>query len=232
MAGSSRLAVPRRVVGFHQDEEGHWVAELECGHGQHVRHLPQWQNRPWVTPAAGRRRFLGQTLGCVRCNAGDEPQRGALLWSPDRLRDYLHRNIPLSRAMGVAAVSVSEEAVVLKAPLAPNINHRETVFGGSASALAILAAWSLLHCRLQAEGMDGRLVIQRNTVDYERPMAGEFTAAARLEPAADWARFRRMLAHRGRARIGVAAVLACEGLDAGRFGGDFVAILGGRGHTE
>jgi hypothetical protein len=22
----------RQVTGFHQDEEGHWVAELECGH--------------------------------------------------------------------------------------------------------------------------------------------------------------------------------------------------------
>ena len=27
----------KRIVGFHQDEEAHWVAELECGHNQHVR---------------------------------------------------------------------------------------------------------------------------------------------------------------------------------------------------
>ena len=25
----------RRIVGFHQDDEQHWVAELECGHTQH-----------------------------------------------------------------------------------------------------------------------------------------------------------------------------------------------------
>jgi len=24
----------RRIVGFNQDEEAHWVAELECGHQQ------------------------------------------------------------------------------------------------------------------------------------------------------------------------------------------------------
>ena len=29
-----------QVTGFHQDEEVHWVAELECGHNQHVRHDP------------------------------------------------------------------------------------------------------------------------------------------------------------------------------------------------
>ena len=37
-----------RLLGFHQDEDGHWVAELSCGHTQHLRHQPPWQNRAWV----------------------------------------------------------------------------------------------------------------------------------------------------------------------------------------
>jgi hypothetical protein len=41
----------RRIVGFHQDDERHWVAELECGHNQHVRHHPPWTVRPWVSSA-------------------------------------------------------------------------------------------------------------------------------------------------------------------------------------
>jgi hypothetical protein len=60
-------AIPQRIVGFHQDEERHWVAELECGHTQHVRHDPPWQTRPWVTSEAGRAAFLGQVLMCVEC---------------------------------------------------------------------------------------------------------------------------------------------------------------------
>ena len=63
----------RRMVGFHQDEEGHWVAELECGHTQHVRHDPPWQLRPWVITAEGRRSFLGATLNCVDCDRDTEP---------------------------------------------------------------------------------------------------------------------------------------------------------------
>ena len=43
-----RPAIPRRIVGYHVDEVGDWVAELECGHGQHVRHDPPWQVRSWV----------------------------------------------------------------------------------------------------------------------------------------------------------------------------------------
>jgi hypothetical protein len=64
---SSQPAVPRRIIGFHQDDEKHWVADLECGHTQHVRHDPPWQNRPWVVTAAGREKFLGEVLMCVEC---------------------------------------------------------------------------------------------------------------------------------------------------------------------
>jgi hypothetical protein len=64
---SERPAVPRHIVGFHQDVESHWVAELECGHTQHVRHDPALQQRPWVLTPEGRARFVGSTLRCVRC---------------------------------------------------------------------------------------------------------------------------------------------------------------------
>jgi len=64
-----RPAVPRRIVGYHTDEEGHWVAELECGHSQHVRHDPPWQRRDWVLSESGRAAFLGYELGCVLCAA-------------------------------------------------------------------------------------------------------------------------------------------------------------------
>jgi hypothetical protein len=60
--------VNRRITGFHQDEERHWVAELECGHNQHVRHDPPWQLRPWVLTEEGRRSRLGEALNCVICD--------------------------------------------------------------------------------------------------------------------------------------------------------------------
>ena len=56
-------------AGFHQDEHGDWVAELECGHTQHVRHRPPWELRPWVTTEAGRAQRIGQALDCPPCDA-------------------------------------------------------------------------------------------------------------------------------------------------------------------
>ncbi|MEC5398741.1 DUF3565 domain-containing protein [Uliginosibacterium sp. H1] len=61
----------RLITGFHQDEEHHWVAELDCGHNQHVRHDPPWVSRPWVTTAAGRAGKLGALLVCRKCDRGE-----------------------------------------------------------------------------------------------------------------------------------------------------------------
>lgn len=116
---------------------------------------------------------------------------------PDELEQYLHAHIPLSRAMAVSVVSVEASAVVLSAPLGPNINHREAVFGGSAS----LGAWALLQVRLRNEGIASRLVIQRNTMEYERPILGEFTARSSFEQPEQWQQFVQMLKRKGKARI-------------------------------
>ena len=56
-----------KITGFHQDPEGHWVAELSCGHQQHMRHDPPWQNRPWVVTAEGRAQYIGVEIPCARC---------------------------------------------------------------------------------------------------------------------------------------------------------------------
>ncbi len=55
------------IVGFHLDDEGHFVADLAYGHGQHVRHDPPWQNRPWVLTEQRRNEKLGMKLECKRC---------------------------------------------------------------------------------------------------------------------------------------------------------------------
>jgi hypothetical protein len=58
----------RRIVGFHQDDHLDWVAELDCGHNQHVRHDPPFQMRPWVITEEGRRSRLGIELECNKCD--------------------------------------------------------------------------------------------------------------------------------------------------------------------
>ncbi len=61
----------QKIVGFHQDEFKHWVADLACGHTRHVRHDPPWQNRPWVLMEQCRQEKIGFELDCVDCERAD-----------------------------------------------------------------------------------------------------------------------------------------------------------------
>ena len=59
----------RKIIAFHQDDHADWVADLDCGHTQHVRHNPPWALRPWVTTPEGRSAHLGHELPCPACEA-------------------------------------------------------------------------------------------------------------------------------------------------------------------
>lgn len=65
--GAAVTTVTRTIEGYHRDDEGHWVAELACGHTHHLRHDPPWRERPWVTTEGGRRAHLGTELACADC---------------------------------------------------------------------------------------------------------------------------------------------------------------------
>jgi tellurite resistance-related uncharacterized protein len=66
--------VLRRITAFVPDEAGDWVAELDCLHRQHVRHRPPWQERAWVTTAAGRAERIGSEIDCTLCDRGELPE--------------------------------------------------------------------------------------------------------------------------------------------------------------
>src|SRR6185312_17421913 len=103
-----------------------------------------------------------------------------------RVQRYLYQYIPLSAAMGVQVRTAGVGHVKLAAPLRPNVNHTETVFGGSAAALATLSAWTLLHLRIARAGLRARLVIQRSSMEYEQPIPGDFDAVCRFSDEPAW----------------------------------------------
>lgn len=91
----------RSIVGFHLDPAKDWVAELDCGHRQHVRHDPPFQMRPWVQSEEERAARLGTPLDCPLCDRHEMPEGLRLAWcSPD----WDARSVPagLRRAHKVA----------------------------------------------------------------------------------------------------------------------------------
>lgn len=126
--------------------------------------------------------------------------------------------------MGVSVVSKDADGVLLAAPLLPNLNHRNTAFGGSISALALLSGWTLVHIRLQTLPGGYRVVIQSNTVKYLAPIASDFQAYCAAPPEQDWQRFITTVAKWGKGRIKLSAKILAAGVLAGTFEGEYVAI--------
>lgn len=145
--------------------------------------------------------------------------------NPSELERYLHDHIPLTLAMQVTVRTATQDRIILGAPLGPNINHRDTVFGGSASALAILAGWALVHVRMRETGHSPRrIVIQRNRMEYERPIEEDFTAECSSPAPEKWSRFLRILERRGMARIELEATVQVKGEPAGWLEGAYVVM--------
>jgi thioesterase domain-containing protein len=141
-----------------------------------------------------------------------------------RLAAALAREIPLSRALGVRVASWDGAVVALAAPLAPNVNHKATVFGGSLSAVCTLAGWSAAWLLLDARGLEQQVVIQDASIAYHHAVTDDFTATCRLpeEPVVE--RFLATLRERGRARLELSASVSSAGRELVTFKGRYVAL--------
>lgn len=118
------------------------------------------------------------------------------------LQQVLHHDIPLTGEMGLQVLSWADHCLRLSLPLAPNVNHKSTMFGGSLYCGAVLAGWGWLHLRLSEAGVeDGHIVIQQGQVDYPLPVTGEAIAVCQAIPAKDWQRFLKTYERYGRARL-------------------------------
>ncbi|MGH6624098.1 MAG: DUF3565 domain-containing protein [Burkholderiaceae bacterium] len=87
----------RSIVDFEQDEDADWMAILDCGHRQHVRHNPPLVSRPWVVTEEGRRGQLSRQLDCVRCERFEvpayfEPYRSTPVFTRDSIPSALQKN--------------------------------------------------------------------------------------------------------------------------------------------
>lgn len=118
----------------------------------------------------------------------------------------MHKLIPITRQLGIKVVSYDGERLKLGAPLAANINHQGSVFGGSLYSVAALAGWGLLQLKLTELNLDCETVIAEGTVSYLKPMLQDFVCTAAL-PADYQALFTR-LATRGRVTMAMTATIA------------------------
>jgi thioesterase domain-containing protein len=141
--------------------------------------------------------------------------------STEELEGLLHREIPLSQAMGIRIAGYDGRCLRLTAPLAPNINHKHTAFGGSLYSIAVLCGWGLLHLKLAEAGLHKHIVIQESSIRYLRPVNEEMLAECCVDEAA-LGRFFKALQKHDRARLALDVAIHYQGLPAVEFSGRYV----------
>lgn len=129
-----------------------------------------------------------------------------------QIKEYLYKHIPLSEAMGIQVEHASLDKVVLFAPIANNINHKSTVFGGSLHSVATLACWSLLYLQVKSATHEPvQIVITKSEIRYLAPVDADFTAECLAPEKGHMMRFLKMLQAKGKARLSLSATIHHNG---------------------
>lgn len=126
------------------------------------------------------------------------------------MQQTFYEEIPLTRQLGLRVESYNGETLVLYAPLAPNINHKQTAFAGSLNAVITLAGWGLLWLILKEENIAGKIVIQDSTINYLQPVVSDFRAVCKRPDFTQVQRFLNILRKKGVARLELQAVIETE----------------------
>lgn len=139
-----------------------------------------------------------------------------------RLERYMHATIPLVQQMQVRVATFNPTGLSLTAPLAPNINHEQTAFGGSIASLATLACWGYLWLLLEDEsGM--HMVVHEAHIRYLKPVTAALTAECVAPARETLEKFLDTLKRRSKGRIELKAGIVQEGHLCAEYVGIFVA---------
>jgi len=135
-----------------------------------------------------------------------------LNFTPDDLRALgatLATEIPISSAIGLTVVDFDRDVLTLAAPLAPNMNHKDTAFAGSLNALCTVVGWGTVFLMLERQGLAGNVVIRRGSIRYLRPVHDErIVCRGRPVDAEAEQFFFELLGSKGQSKIDVETEIA------------------------
>lgn len=142
----------------------------------------------------------------------------------EELEKLLHRDIPITHAMGISVKAYDGHELTLRAPLSKNINHKMTAFGGSINTLTTLTCWGLIHLILREADLNAHVVIQDSSVRYLHPIHGDMEATCQKPPQNLVKRFLELYKQRGKARLELSSTIYQGDEIAASYIGRYVAL--------
>ena len=140
----------------------------------------------------------------------------------ERLQQTIDDNIPLVSALGASVASYDGQTLIVELPLAPNVNHKNTAFGGSLYCAGVLSAWGLLYLKLLEVEEEGVIVIFDGRVHYHKPVTEAFKSICELSDHSAWEKFIKIYRRMGKARLKIESEIICDDQVCASFYGEFV----------
>ncbi len=114
---------------------------------------------------------------------------------------FLHEQIPITKAMGFSVIEFTPSKVRISAKLEPNINHKSTAFGGSINALMTVCGWAMVFINIKEIDPYAHIVIKKSDINYLVPINEDFIAECDLTDEESKRKFFEMYTKHKKGRI-------------------------------
>lgn len=141
-----------------------------------------------------------------------------------KLTDFLKAHVPATQYMGLEVQHYDGKTLQLSAPLAPNINDKNTAFGGSLYCLCVMSCWGMLYLKTQEKGIACNQVVMQSSINYYAPVDDTIVATCESPDPAVLDDFFNRFTNTGRAKISLQSHIECNGKKAVSFEGQYALL--------
>lgn len=125
----------------------------------------------------------------------------------EKLTQFFIDHLPITQFMGLEVESYNGDTLILTAPLEPNINDKQTAFGGSLYNTAVMACWGMIYLKTQEKNITCNQVVTEGNMKYIAPVEGRIRAICHAPSEEELASFFDHFERKGRARINLEAAI-------------------------
>ena len=93
-----------------------------------------------------------------------------------QLSQFFETHLPITQFMKMDVESYDGETLILRAPLGPNINDKQTAFGGSLYNAAVMACWGMAHLKTLEAGIEDNQVVTKGCIEDKSAGHGDIRA--------------------------------------------------------
>lgn len=137
---------------------------------------------------------------------------------------FLHKQIPITKEMGINVIEFTPLRVKVSAKLEPNLNHKCTAFGGSINSLMTVCGWAMVYANIKEIDKDAHIVIQKSSINYLAPIDKDFIAECTLLDEISRKIFFEMYNKHSKARLKLKVTCTDEQILLAEYEGQYVAF--------